>query len=178
MQRNFLLALIALAAVALTGCGTNKLPLNYAPTSVLTASGEARVDQFDYAPARGGKIKSNQIRNTAIGNLYFEQDIAVIFKDAVFKELRFVGVKMDAGNATISGEIEEFLIDDLGYSVDWTLRVRYQVKDASGAVVYESVKNIQRNTNKFANVFGALNETIKLNIEEIIKDPAFLKTIQ
>ncbi len=178
MLRIFCGALIALTAIAISGCGTNKLPLNYAPTSVLTASGETKVDPFEYAPARGGKIKSNQIRNTAMGNVYFEQDIGVLFKDAVFKELRFVGVKVGVGTATLSGEIEEFLIDDLGYSVDWTLRVNYQVKDASGTVVYQAVKNIERNTNKFANIFGALNETIKLSIEELIKDPKFLKTIE
>jgi hypothetical protein len=45
--------------------------------------------------------------------------------DAVFAELRVMGAKMDNPSKVLSGDVEEFLIDDLGYSVDWTLRVKY-----------------------------------------------------
>lgn len=167
----------AFACSLLVGCAST-VPINYAPSSVLTASGTTQVAAFGYAPAQAGKVKSNQVRNTAVGNIYFEKDVSAIMRDAVFAELRFVGVKVGSEGNVLSGDIEEFLIDDLGYSVDWTLRVRYTVKDASGKVVYEQVKNTQRNTNKFANVFGALNETIKLNVEEIIKDPSFVGAIK
>ena len=99
-------------------------------------------------------------------------------RDAVFAELRFVGVKVGSEGNVLTGEIQEFLIDDLGYSVDWTLRIRYVVKDAAGQVLFDQVKTTERNTNKFANVFGALNETIKLNAEELLKDPAFAAAIK
>jgi uncharacterized lipoprotein len=39
------------------------------------------------------------------------------------------------------------------------------------------VKSTQRKTAKFANAFGAMNETIKLNVEDVLKDPAFTKAI-
>ena len=93
-------------------------------------------------------------------------------------ELRFVGVKVGSEGNVLTGEIQEFLIDDLGYSVDWTLRIRYVVKDAAGQVLFDQVKTTERNTNKFANVFGALNETIKLNAEALLKDPAFAAAIK
>jgi hypothetical protein len=168
------------AALLLGGCATQPLPLNYAPSSVLTLEGRVNVVEFKYLPTLNNpKIKPTQIRNTALGNAIFEEPIDKIFKEAVFKELRFVGVKLDSVTLSLGGEIEEFLIDDLGYSVDWTLRVKYVVTDKeSGKVLYESVKNTQRKTNKFANVFAALNETIKLNIEDLIKDPAFAGTIK
>lgn len=167
-------------ALLLGGCASQPLPLNYAPSSVLSLEGKVNVVEFKYLPALNNpKIKPTQIRNTALGSAIFEQPIDKIFKEAVFKELRFVGVKLDNFNLSLGGEIEEFLIDDLGYSVDWTLRVKYVVTDKeSGKVVYESVKNTQRKTNKFANVFAALNETIKLNIEDLIKDSAFAETIK
>jgi hypothetical protein len=130
-----------------------------------------------YLPAQGGKVKPNQIRNTALGDIKFEQNIDSIFRDAVFKELRFVGVRVDATNKFLSGEIQEFLIDDLGYSIDWTLTVKYQVKDGD-RIVYNDTKTIQKKTSKFANVFGALNETIKMNIEELIKDSKFITIIK
>lgn len=136
---------------------------------------------FKYLPAQAAdsKIKPNQIRNTALGNVLFDQPIEKIFKEALFKELRFVGVKLDNPDRQLGGEVEEFLIDDLGYSVDWTLRVKYVLKDkATGRVLYESVKSTQRKTNKFVNQFASLNETIKLNIEELMQDKALTEAIK
>ncbi|MCY1461941.1 hypothetical protein D9M71_796590 [compost metagenome] len=84
---------------------------------------------------------------------------------------------MDGQADALSGQIQEFLIDDLGYSVDWTLRIRYVVKDKEGKVVYDQVKETKRNTSKFVNVFASLNETIKHNAELIIQDQAFIGAI-
>ncbi|MCP3041677.1 hypothetical protein [Xanthomonas euvesicatoria] len=169
---------VALFLLVLAGCASRPIPLNYTPSSVLTADGKVQVKSFEYLPAHAGQIKPNQIRNTAMGNILFEKNIDVIMRDAVFSELRLVGIKMDKGGNALSGKVEEFLIDDLGYSVDWTLRVRYIVTNPQGKVIYDQVKIIQRNTNKFVNIFGALNETIKLNIEKTIQDPAFISAIQ
>lgn len=175
MNKVFIALLALPAALFLSGC-VSTIPMHYAPSSVLSASGNVSVEPFSYGPAINGKVKPNQIRNTALGNIYFEQDIDTIFRDSVFKELRFVGVKVDSPNTKLTGVIEEFLIDDLGYSVDWTITVIYTVtKDDQ--TVYESRKELKRTTSKFANVFGALNETIKLNIEELIKDPKFIEVI-
>ena len=88
-----------------------------------------------------------------------------------------MGVNVKDQDKKLSGEIQEFLMDDLGYSVDWTLRVKYVVTDQSG-IKYEAVKETKRNTNKFVNIFGSLNETIKLNVEALLKDPVFVQTIQ
>lgn len=176
MKKLILSGLTALVVLTLTGC-VSTLPVNYAPSSTLSASGSVAVVPFTYAPAKSGKVEANQIRNTAMGNIHFEQNVDIIFRDAVFKELRFVGVKVDDPNRKLSGEIQEFLIDDLGYHVDWTLTVKYHVSAADGTA-YEATKTIKRKTAKFANVFGALNETIKMNIEELIKDPAFVAAIK
>ncbi|HEY2328311.1 MAG TPA: hypothetical protein VGI63_00675 [Verrucomicrobiae bacterium] len=162
-----------------SGCATQPLTLNYSPSSTLTAEGSIAVSSFTYSAANGGKIKSNQIRNTAIGNAYFEKDIAKAFEEAVFKELRFVGVRLDSSKIELTGDVEEFLMDDLGYSVDWTLRVKYRVKEkAGGAVVYEATKAIKKKTEKFGNLFGIINEIIKMNIEELIKDDKFKNLIK
>ncbi|WP_231501674.1 hypothetical protein [Bordetella petrii] len=131
-----------------------------------------------YRPAR---IEPNQIRNTAMGSILLEKDIKDLVRDATFAELRFMGVQVNgtAQPARLSGDIQEFLIDDLGYSVDWTLRIAYLVVDkASDKQVYQATKEIKRRTTKFANFFGALNDTIRLNIEELVKDPAFLAAIK
>ena len=152
--------------------------MNYSPSSTLSAEGAVSVVAFTYSAADGGKIKANQIRNTALGNAYFGKDIAKIYEESVFKELRFVGIKVDSDKLSLGGDVQEFLMDDLGYSVDWTLRVKYHVKEKqSGQILYDEVKEIRKKTEKFGNVFGVLNEIIKLNIEELIKDEKFRSLI-
>lgn len=149
----------------------------------MSVSGSLSVGDFRYLPFETptpGKspITSNQIRNTAMGDIKIDRDIKVFVRDAVFSELRLVGIKTSDPSRVLTGSIEEFLIDDLGYSIDWTLRVKYTLTDtASNKVLYTSVKNIQRKTAKFANAFGALNETIKLNVEDLMKDQDFVKAI-
>jgi len=179
-----------LASAALTlglitvGCSSPQaLPVNYAPSSVMTATGTVSVTDFTYLPsevAPPGKtvVATNQIRNTAMGDIKIDRDVKVFVRDAIFSELRLVGIKTTENSRVLKGEIEEFLIDDLGYNVDWTLRINYTITEsATKKELYSSVKNIQRRTAKFANVFGALNETIKLNAEELLKDPLFIKAI-
>lgn len=176
---NTTTSILGLALLLLSGCATPKLPLNYAPSSASSAAGTVAVSTFKYLPAEAGKVQACQIKNTALGNLMFEQDINVFFRDAVFKELRFVGVKVDSKNRVLGGEIQDFVIDDLGGNVDWTLKVRYVVKNSeNGDTLYDAPQTTQRRTAKFANVFGALNETIKLNVEALLKDDAFLKAIK
>ena len=66
-----------------------------------------------------------------MGEIKIDRDVKVLIRDAVFSELRFVGIKTNDPSKVLSGEIEEFLIDDLGYSIDWTLRIKYLVTDTT-----------------------------------------------
>jgi uncharacterized lipoprotein len=169
---------LACATLLVGGCAPAHSPVNYAPGSVLTATGAVGVSGFRYLPADSGAVATNQIKNTAMGSIKIDRDVKDFFRDAVFAELRFVGVKMGENSRTLSGDIVDFLIDDLGYSIDWTLRVKYRVTaTGTASPLFESEKLIQRKTAKFVNPFGALNETIKLNIEELIKDPNFTRAI-
>lgn len=162
--------------LVLGGCA-GPVVLNYAPSSTMTVKGAEKVGSFSYAPAAGGKVKPNQVRNTAVGNIYFEKPIHEYFEKAVLVESRFVGIDVSGSGPLVHGTINEFLIDDLGYSVDWTLNVTYIVDGTNGKACFESQKKLARNTNKFANIFGTLNEIVKDNIELLFKDPAFASCI-
>ena len=93
-------------------------------------------------------------------------------------ELRFAGVKLDNKTRVLNGEIEDLLIDDLSYNADWSLIVHYLIKDLqTGEIVYSSTKTTQCKASKLMNVNSALNDIIKLNIEELMKDEAFIRAI-
>lgn len=174
---NFrVIASVLTLGFALSGCA-EKIPIDYSPSSTMTVNGTVKVGAFKYLPAITGKMKPNQIHNTAMGNVLLDKDVDTYFHNAVFTELRFVGIKVGAGDKTVSGEIKEFLIDDLGYSVDWTVDVHYMVSDPGGANSYDRDIMTKNHTSKFINPIGALNQQIKANIEELLKDADFVKAI-
>lgn len=171
------LAALAVSTLLLAGC-VDTVPIDYSPSSTLTATGTVEVADFRYLPALNGRVAANQLRNTAIGDIKLNQNVDKFYRDAVFKELRFVGVRVAGSDVKLTGDIKEFLVDDLGYSVDWTIDVRYVVTNkATNAITYDSEKVTKNNTAKFANAFGALTQQMKFNIEELIKDPAFIKAM-
>lgn len=169
------LAIIGIAA-ALTGCAA-PITINYAPSSTMSLEGELEVGDFKYLPGiNNPSVQPNQIRNTALGSAIFEKNIDEYFETALFTESRFVGIKTKSATNVVSGDIIEFLLDDLGYSVDWTLDVKYVVTQ-NDKVCFDKVKKIAKNTAKFTNVFGTLNEIIKLNIEQAFADPEFVACV-
>jgi len=126
---------------------------------------------------RNGSIAPNQIRNSAMGQILIDRPVKVYVRDAVLLELRFVGMNVNDAGRVLRGDIEEFFVDDLGYSVDWQLRIRYELRDGAGKLLFRDTKENKRKTAKFANPFGALNETVKLNVEELLRDPDFLAAV-
>jgi len=176
---NMRLLSVVTAALLLTGCANAPITLNYAPSSTMSVKGALKVGDFQYLPGKEGKkkVKPNQIRNTAMGEVLLEKNVDEYFESALFTESRFVGINVGDTNNVVSGDIIEFLIDDLGYSIDWTLDVKYIVKSADGSDCYNKVHKIAKNTAKFANPFGTLNEVMKLNIEQAFQDPAFQRCI-
>jgi len=175
IDKKFGLMLVVLAT---SGCATAPITLNYAPSSTMSAEGNANIGDFKYLPGENNpKVKPNQIRNTAIGDIILEKNVDEYFETALFTESRFVGIKVGNSENEITGEINEFLVDDLGYSIDWTLDVNYKVSSKENVNCYEKSYIIEKNTAKFANPFGTLNEIMKLNIEKVFEDQEFLNCI-
>ncbi|WP_395668770.1 hypothetical protein [Rhodoferax sp.] len=157
------------------------MTVTYAPSSTKSAQGTIEVGEFKYSavdPKSSKPISKNQIRNTAMGEVILDREVSTFVREAVFTELRFVGIKVAPGSKILTGDVQDFLIDDLGYSIDWTFKVTYTVTDkVSGRPTYTSTKSVTRKTAKFGNPLGALNETIKLSIEQLLDDPEFIKAL-
>ena len=173
------LLIIIISSLLLGGCAGAPIMLNYAPSSTKSVEGALKVGDFEYLPAKNNsELKPNQIRNTALGEILLEKNIDEYFKTALFTESRFVGIKVNKSKNVVSGQIKEFLIDDLGYSIDWTLEVNFVVNNGGSAgTCYNKTHKIEKNTAKFANAFGTLNEVMKLNIEEAFNDKDFVRCI-
>lgn len=170
------LLLLGVAVFFVDGCA--KIPLAYRVSSVSRVSGNVSVSEFKYLPAEIGKVKPFQVSNTAWGNLKFKKDINVFFREAVTMELLSGGVKQGDSTRMLGGEIEDFLIDDSGYKTDCTLKVHYLIKNIrTDEIAYSSTKTTLRGASKLADLNSILNELVRLNIKELLKDEAFIKAI-
>lgn len=173
---KYLVSLVFLV-VFFAGCSP-KFPISYSPSSTMILKGEVNIGDFEYLPIQKFKVKENQVRNKApIGSILFEKNIDQYFRDALFNESRLVGISINSDKNILTGQINDFLIDEIGFSIDWTLDVKYDLKK-DGILCFSKVKVVSRNTEKFVGGFISLNEVIKLNIEELFKDEDFRKCIK
>lgn len=132
--------------------------------------------EFVYAPVAEGKIKSNQIQNTAIGSLYMAEDVADLVKRATALEFERSGLTViDRAQNEIRGDIYEFKADDLGFSVDWTYKIKYGLYDT--ATGDELLSNIYEADPKRTGKFGlpsdftpSINQMIRNALEKFMAD--------
>ena len=128
--RGVRLLAILMASLLFQGCAEGLIPVNYSPRSVKSASGALSVAEFKYLPSEPtakDPIPSNLIMNTAMGEVTIDRDVKTFVRNAIFAELRFVGVRMNDKSKVLTGDIEEFMMDDLKFSTDWTLCIHYHV---------------------------------------------------
>jgi hypothetical protein len=161
--------------VLVTGC-SGTLPAQYQPqTYDQIDNSRARIGDFMYLPAAQSGVESNQLQNTALGNIKIGTDVADFVQRATALELQRAGVDLDETNEKeIRGEIHELMLDDLGYSVDWRYRVAYIVIDSSGNEIFSKTYSASpRNTGKFGNpsdYTSTLNEVVLEPIEMFFDD--------
>ncbi|WP_295451192.1 hypothetical protein [uncultured Pseudophaeobacter sp.] len=165
-----------LALLVVSAC-SGTLPASYTPQTFVSLPGtRAAVGDFNYLPSDEGKVQSNQIQNTAIGNVLIGEDVAVYVRRATALELQKGGTRVDANNGkVISGQVNKILADDLGYSVRWSYSVTYTVSNrSSGAQVFQKTYEAKpRKTGKFsqpADFVAVFNAMITDGIEQFMSE--------
>lgn len=152
MKKALFLALMVMVVSLMTGCAAT-LPTNsYTPQNIVRVEGSIAVENFHYLPAEQGKVKANQIENTAVGSMYISSDVSEFVRRATALELEKSGIVLnEACPIALSGEIIEFKADDFGYSIDWTLRLRYIIKNkATNEILYDKIISPEKKkTGKF-----------------------------
>ncbi|MEF2144583.1 MAG: hypothetical protein V3573_03985 [Desulfovibrionaceae bacterium] len=133
MPGKHLIFIVCCLLALLSGCA-GTLPVNsYEPQNITRCEGKALVGNFSYAPFDKGIVsRPNKIHNTALGSIYISVDVADFVKRATALELEKTGIALsEDAPYMVEGNIEEFDIDDLGYSVDWTYAITYAIRDRS-----------------------------------------------
>lgn len=127
-----LILLTALCA-AIAGCAT-PIPFNYSPSNLTQGSGSVRVDRFSYMPARNGEVAPNELQKQRLGGgtLLLQQDVDELVSDALRKEFRMSGYGIASNSLAVSGSVDRFYIDWVGFStIDIEVAITFSVRSGS-----------------------------------------------
>lgn len=131
------IALFSFCLSILTGC-VNMPVASYTPqqySDIVKYDGQANIGQFSYMPFEQGRVKSNQIENTALGAFVIEGDIAELAQRGTMLELERTGIKLGNAKYTIVGRIKEFKLDDLGFNTTWSYMINYKLINAHNSSI-------------------------------------------
>jgi hypothetical protein len=167
---------VVVLVLALSGCSST-IPASYeAQAFVDIGEGDVAMGDFSYLPALSGSVKQNQLQNTAVGSIFIGEGVAEFVKRAAALEMERGGLNVgDRGEYNIIGEISEFLLNDLGYSVDWTYSVRYVFTETqSNLTVFDKTYRAPLVTTAKFGLHGdytaLINSTIIGPIESLMRD--------
>jgi len=163
---------LALTAPILSSC-SGTIAMAYSPSLVLKGKGPVAVEPLKYVPHEEKKVEANQMQNTAVGAIYLTEPVSKFITDALVKELAFTGYSIDpTSDRIVRGAIRQFMADDLGYSVDWSVALNLEVLTGpSKSVDYSGSCEANTKTSKgpgFAH--GAVSQILRDCIEKFLKD--------
>lgn len=184
---------VALSSTVLKCCGTAALPLMLSacswswfglnphahtvphPTGWLSV---APTRDFAYMPAHEGHMSPNRIENTAMTGIVLKSDINEAVRNGIVRQLKISGFHLTESKKVLSGTIEKFSVDDERSPACWTLKMRYVVTDtATQKVVFATTKTVRQKSPKFTSNTIAVEDTVKLSVDALIGDPAFVKSV-
>ncbi|MEM9046720.1 MAG: hypothetical protein AAGC81_18725, partial [Pseudomonadota bacterium] len=139
-------------------------------------SGRVEVGDFIYSPAAVGDVEANQLQNTAIGSIMIGTSVSDFVRRATALELERSGLEIVSdAPLMVTGDVKEFLLDDLGYSVDWSYSINYRLQNAqSGEPIIDKLyKTPTVTTGKFglpSDLTPSINQMILNSLEQFIRD--------
>jgi hypothetical protein len=174
---KMLFFLIGLFLICITGCASKPVVVNYAPSSLMEKTGKVLVSDINYLPFEKNIVTVNQIQTTALGSFHMESEIGRFVENALKLEFKFVGINIRAKNASIlTGSINKFYYDDLGFNADLSLEISYLLKKDNKECFQKTISSF-KSSPKFANPTGIVSEVIKNNIEFLLSEDGFIKCI-
>ena len=162
--------LLVLLCVTLVGCQTT-VPFTYSPASALSAQGELEIGSFEYLPASEEGLAVDEIDLFGPGKVKIDQPVNTYFEDALFVELRFVGLKLGRGSLTLTGQIRNLRWN--AFSANADLSVYYSLIDAQGVPRYGSQIDIRNEypLDTMITTEQVINRAIRTSIEQLLNDP-------
>jgi len=170
---------VTFSLLALSACSQVQITIPYTPQTTKEIKGRVAVSDFGYYP-KGG-LKENEIHDTAAGQIFLTDPVGKFIADAVRREFRQAGLSLKSGGCSLEGEVNDFTLDELGYSADYITDIRYILNGANKHVLLDNTYHVKFHASKFvqpAVVMANLNKAVADNIAQLLDDPAFVTAVE
>jgi len=131
---------------------------------------------FTYVPALAGKMRENQIENTAAGSVYISTGVAEMVKRITALELEKSGLHLtDTADLAVGGDVLVLKAADIGFSVNWTYAVRYKIFRGRKELFSKEYRPPVKNTEKFGSLEDhavRVHAVVLSGYDMFIRDPA------
>lgn len=177
--RRAVLGVLIVVAAGVSGCShTITLP-PYTPISTEELSGAVSVNDFKYFPK--GNMAQDVIHTTTMDTVHVTDSVPAYITNAVKRELRQAGIsiKSDSG-CKLDGEVNDFTIDDLGWSATFKSDIRYILWDRDQKPLLDNTYQDSFKTDKFTApelVLASINKMVSDNVGKLMSDPAFQEAL-
>ena len=149
--------------------------INYRPGIDLKGSGNVAVSEIIYKHGEG--IRPNQIKNTTFGWIHFDVNINDYVKDALIKELSYIGYSLDpSSKIKIDGVIEELKINDFGFNVTYKAKLTFNINEDSN-LIYSKLVSSEIKAPKNGIYKKPINDLLRDCIEKFIVDAQMKKVL-
>ncbi len=175
-MHRIMVTVIVLGGLLCGGCSVKMTA--YSPSILMEGNGKVKVGNFMYDPIGNNIIKSNQIdTGSGFNPIYAEMDIKDYVSDAVAKELKYIGYKLDQKSIkVVSGNIQKWECDYFGlFYVDVLARIEFIVTSESNGEnkeLYRKVHEGKFRANKLTvtEITAVVNEGLRNCIKSFIID--------
>ena len=131
------------------------------------------VGTFRYLQYEEGKVKENQVQNTAASSIFLKQSVAEIFTEEIVSELSSMGFTIDSSSAnTVQGTINKVFVDDMGLIVSHSLEIGFEILAGTNKNVVYSKSFGFFSDNEFKTLFTRkmASRMIKNCVRKFVKD--------
>jgi hypothetical protein len=178
MKKIFNALFLFIFCLMIAGCAAT-IPIGaYIPQNHVRTAGAAAIGDFTYQPFLDKRVlAANQLQTTAAGTLYIGLEVSELVKRGTALELEKSGINLDENaKYEVSGNVLEFKLDDLGYSVDWLYSIRYRIQNrTNNQVVFEDTFTPpMKTTGKFglpSDYEASVNNMVQQGYEMFIRTP-------
>jgi hypothetical protein len=152
--------------------------VSYSPAILMEGTGHVKIGTFKYIPGLIGKVGNNEVDTGAgLSSIYSEMEIGDYVTDAVSKEFKFIGYRLDQRSSLeISGNILEYSCYYVGMTTaDVTAKIEFIVisnNDGNATQIYRKIHEGSYKSSKHTTMelIPGIHEGLRKCIKNFVED--------
>ena len=130
------------------------------------------VGTFRYLPYEEGKVKENQVENTAATSIFLKQSVVEVFTHEIVDAMSSMGITIEGSSArVVQGTINKVFVDDMRLVVQYSLEIGFEILAGTNkGTVYSKSFSSFRSEPKAPFTRKMASQMIKNCVKKFVKD--------